>query len=58
MSRYKSGLKNPQKNPTNEFLYLKITLRLLSAYIRVIFCTLWILLILCSDKAPAAVIKK
>jgi len=48
ISKYKSGLKNPQKKPTNEFLYLNITFRLLNAYNLVIFCTLWILLILCS----------
>ncbi len=49
MSRYNSGFKNPHKNPTKEFLYLKIMLRLLKAYMRVIFCTLWILLILCGN---------
>lgn len=52
MTRYNNGLKNPQKNPTNELLYLNITFRLLSAYILVIFCTLWILLIFCSRKSP------
>ena len=47
--RYKSGLINPQKKPTSEFLYRNMMLRLLNAYIRVIFCTLWILLIHCSQ---------
>ncbi len=57
MSRYINGFKNPQRNPTKELLYLNITFRLLKAYIRVIFCTLWILLILCSDLSSAPVLK-
>lgn len=54
ISKYKSGLINPHKKPANEFLYLKITFRLLKAYMRLIFCTLLNLLILCVRDNPFA----